>query len=382
MPIGVIGETAGRLSTSEKYDGRIGTASVAPSFDEFARLSKGNRNMTMRRLRGAWLGVAIAVGAVVAGGSARAEVRELKIAIQYGLGYLPLMVAKNRGLIEKHAAALGAGPVTVHWTVVNGGVATNDALLSGNAHIAAAGIAPLLTIWDKTRGGLNVKALAGLDSSAFWLNSNNPKVRSIRDLTDRDRIAVPAVKVSINSVVLQIAAEQAFGPGHHYDLEPLTTTLSPPEATAALVSGKTEITGHVTSPTYGSQQLAYPNVHRILTSRDVIGEATMVLAYATQTFHDENPKVVAAVLGALRDGFALIERDKDEAARIYLAEESSRLAHADVVALLNNPDISYSLVPHNTRVIADFMHRVGSLKNKPDSWRDYIFPALHAEAGS
>lgn len=349
--------------------------------DIFAQYSKGNGTMTMRRFRGAWLGIAVAMVAAVSAGSARAEVRELTIAIQYGLGYLPLMIAKNQGLIEKHAEALGAGPVTVRWTVLNGGVATNDALLSGNAHIVAAGIAPLLTIWDKTRGGLNVKALAGLDSSAYWLNSNNPNVRSIRDLTDKDRIAVPAVKVSINSVVLQIAAEKEFGPGHHYDLEPLTTTLSPPDATAALVSGRTEITGHVTSPTYGSQQLAYPNVHRILNSRDVIGEATLVLAYATQKFHDENPKVAAAFVGALRDGFALIARDKDEAARVYLAEEPSRLSHAEVVALLNNPDIGYSLVPHNTQVIADFMHRVGSLKTRPDSWKDYTFPILHAEAG-
>lgn len=338
--------------------------------------------MIARRLRGAWLGIAITAGMALAATGARAEVAELKIAIQYGLGYLPLMVAKNRGLIEQYAEAQGAGPVKVSWHVLNGGVATNDALLSGNAHIVAAGISPLLTIWDKTRGGLNVKAIAGLDSSAYWVNSNNPNVRSIRDLTDKDRIAVPAVKVSINSVILQIAAEKEFGPGHHYDLEPLTTTLSPPEATAALVSGRTEITGHVTTPTYGSQQLAYPNVHRILNSRAVIGDATLVLAYATQKFYDENPKVTAAFVNALRDGFALIERDKAEAARIYLAEEPSKLSHKEVVALLDNPDISYSLVPHNTRVIADFMHRVGSIRNKPDSWKDYVFPILHGETGS
>lgn len=342
--------------------------------------------MAFGTIRGAWLGLAVALagalGAALAPAAVRAEVPELKIGIQYGLGYLPLMVAKNQQLIEKYAEARGAGKVKVSWQVLSGGAALNDALLSGNAHIVAAGIAPLLTIWDKTRGGLNVKALAGLDSSAYWLNSNNPNVRSLRDLTEKDRIAVPAVKISINSVVLQIAAEKEFGPGHHYDLEPLTVTLSPPEATAALLSGKTEITGHITTPTYGTIQLASPNVHRILNSRDVIGEATMVLAYATSKFYEDNPKVAAAVVDALRDGFALIARDKAEAARIYLAEESSKLSHEDVVKLLNNPDISYSLVPHNTGVIADFMHRVGSLKKKPESWKDYVFPILHGESGS
>ncbi|PWC40379.1 ABC transporter substrate-binding protein [Azospirillum sp. TSO22-1] len=334
------------------------------------------------RLSGAALAVAAMLWTALAPPAARAEVPELKIAIQYGLGYLPLMVAKNKQLIEKHAEARGAGPVKVSWIVLNGGAATNDALLTGNAHIVGAGIAPLLTIWDKTRTSNPVKALTGLDSSAYWINSNNANVRTIRDLTDKDRIAVPAVKISINSVVLQIAAEKEFGPGHHYDFEKLTVQLSPPEATAALVSGKTEITGHITTPTYGTVQLASPNVHRILSSRDVFGTATLVLAYGTTKFYEENPKLAAAFVDAVRDGLALIERDKEEAARVYLAEESNKLTHAEVVALLNNPDISYSLVPVNTGVIADFMHRVGSIKTKPASWKDYVFPLLHDEAGS
>ncbi|MBP2230432.1 hypothetical protein J2847_003737 [Azospirillum agricola] len=78
----------------------------------------------------------------------------------------------------------------------------------------------------------------------------------------------------------------------------------------------------------------------------------------------------------------LIERDKTLAARAYLAEESSKLSEADVLALLNNPDITHSFVPYNTGVITDFMHRVGSIKNKPASWRDYAFSDLHGEAGS
>ncbi|CAO3381055.1 ABC transporter substrate-binding protein [Azospirillum argentinense] len=336
---------------------------------------------TATTARRAFLGLALAAGvALVSPADARAEVKDLTIAIQYGLSYLPWMVARNQGLIQKHAEAQGIGPIKVNWLVLNGGVAANDALLSGNAQIVSAGISPLLAVWDRTRGG--VKAISGLDSSAFWINSNNPNVRSIRDLTDRDRIAVPAVKVSINSVILQIAAEKALGPGHHYDFEALTTPLSPPEATAALVSGKTEITGHVTTPTYGTLQLAHPNVHRILNSRDVIGEATLVLAYATQTFYDANPALVAAVTKALGEGFALIASDKAEAARAYLAEERSKLTHEEVVALLNNPDISYSQVPHNTGVIADYMHRVGSLKSKPASWKDFTFPILHSESGS
>lgn len=82
--------------------------------------------------RRAFLGLIMAAGLVpIFPGGARAEVKDLTIAIQYGLSYLPWMIARNQGLIEKHVEAQGVGPVKVNWLVLNGGVAANDALLSG-----------------------------------------------------------------------------------------------------------------------------------------------------------------------------------------------------------------------------------------------------------
>jgi NitT/TauT family transport system substrate-binding protein len=31
---------------------------------------------------------------------------------------------------------------------------------------------------------------------------------------------------------------------------------------------------------------------------------------------------------------------------------------------------------------AEFMSKVGAIKNKPASWKDYLFEDLHAEPGS
>lgn len=50
--------------------------------------------------------------------------------------------------------------------------------------------------------------------------------RHLADFTQRDSIALPAVRVSFQAVVLQIAAEQAFGAGQHARLDPLTVSLS------------------------------------------------------------------------------------------------------------------------------------------------------------
>src|SRR5438552_17644138 len=101
--------------------------------------------------------VALAILACVALVSlpARAELAEIKVAQQYGIGYLPLMLMEEQKLIEKHAKAAGV-EVKVGWAKFAGGNVMNDALLSNSLQFASGGVAPLITIWAKTRGNLNV----------------------------------------------------------------------------------------------------------------------------------------------------------------------------------------------------------------------------------
>ncbi|MET5020420.1 ABC transporter substrate-binding protein, partial [Burkholderia pseudomallei] len=83
----------------------------------------------------------------------------------------------------------------VDWVKLSGGAAINDALLSGSIDIAGEGVVPLLTIWDRTRGRKNVKGVASLGNMPYYLVSNDPRVKTIADITARERIAVPAVTV-------------------------------------------------------------------------------------------------------------------------------------------------------------------------------------------
>ena len=128
-------------------------------------------------------------------GVAHAEGR-LRIAEQFGVVYLLLNVARDQQLIEKHGKQQGVD-VKVEWTQLSGGAAVNDALLSGAIDIAGAGVGPLLTLWDRTHGRQNVKGVASLGNFPYYLVSNNPKVKSIADFSDKDRIALPAVTVSV-----------------------------------------------------------------------------------------------------------------------------------------------------------------------------------------
>ena len=179
--------------------------------------------------------------------TARAELAELKVAKQYGISYLPLMLMEDGKLIEKYAKAAGID-VSVTWATFAGGNVMNDALLSNSLQFASGGVGPLVILWSRTRGNLDVRGVGALNSMPLYLVTRNPDVKTIKDFTDKDRIGMPAVKISVQALALQMAAEQVFGPGQQNRLDPLTVTMAHPDAMQAMLSGQSEVDSHFGSP--------------------------------------------------------------------------------------------------------------------------------------
>lgn len=314
--------------------------------------------------------------------SAHAEVNEVRIAQQFGINYLPLTIMKKYRLVEKKAAEAGLGEVSVTWAQFGAGAGMNDALLSGSLDFASGGVGPLLTIWDKAKGILDVKGVAALGSMPLYLNTTNPKVKSVKDFTAQDKIALPAVKVSIQAVLLQMAAAQAFGQDNYARLDPLTVSMKHPEALAALLSRGTEITAHFGNAPFQEQELADPKVHRVLSSYDILGRSTLNSLYTTSKFHDANPKLYRAVLAALKDAVKLINDDKSAAAQVYIDEEQSKLSLPFVVKILSDPDFIVTTTPEAIAKYATFMHKINAIRNLPKDWKDVYFPEIHDAPGS
>ena len=313
---------------------------------------------------------------------ARAEVKEVRIAQQFGVAYLPLMVIRKLGLIEKHAEKSAAGALKVTWTTFSSGADMNTALIAGTLDFASGGVGPVLQIWGRTRGNIDVRGVAALGSLPLYLNTTNPGVKTLGDFTARDRIALPAVKVSIQAVILQMAAAQLFGEANYSTLDTLTVGMSHPQATAALLSAGTEITAHFTNSPFQEQQLQDARVRRVLNSYDVLGgPATLNSLYATGKFRADNPKVYAAVLAALREAMTVINRDKAAAAKLYVEEEKSRLAPEFVLKIISDPQFIFTVTPQGFMKFAEFMYKTEALKVKPSSWKDVFFPELHNENG-
>jgi NitT/TauT family transport system substrate-binding protein len=326
---------------------------------------------------------AAAVIALAFPGDAAAEINTVRLAEQPGLGYLPLMVMREFALIEKHVEKVGLPKPKVEWLKFSGGAAMNEAILSGSLEVASGGVGPLVTIWDRTKGRFDVKGISAINSMPLYLTSNNPNVKSIKDFTDKDRIALPAVRVSIQAVTLQIAAEKQFGKGNHTKLDSLTVSMPHPTATAALLSGKTEVTAHLSSPPFQYQQLRDKRIHRVLSSYDVLGgKTTFNSLWARSNFRVENPKTYKALVDALNEAMAWIKGNREKAADVYIKQSKSKLDRAFILSMIKDPEIEFTTAPRNTMGYASFMHRIGSVKNSPASWKDYYFEEIHGAGGS
>ncbi|WP_437891653.1 ABC transporter substrate-binding protein [Phytobacter sp. V91] len=323
--------------------------------------------------------LAVALSGISA--SALAE-GKISIAQQFGIGYLILDVVRDQQLIEKEGKKEGLD-IEVEWRTISGATGMNEALLSGALDVASAGVPPLLTLWDRTKDKQNVKAIASLGSMPNYLLSNNPAVKSIKDLSDKDRIAVPAAGVGFQSRTLQIETAKLYGDSDFKRFDKISVSLPHPDASAALIAGGSEITTHFSSPPFQYQALEHSNVHKVLSSYDVLGgQATFNVLYTTQKFHDENPKTYKAFYRALAEAAKIINADKNAAAETYIRVEKSRLPLSLVQKIVNDPEISFTISPERTGVYAEKLQELGVLKNKAASWKDYFFNEAWENPGS
>lgn len=328
----------------------------------------------------AGFGISLLAASVLAPNLAHAE-GEIRIAEQFGIVYLLLNVVRDQQLIEKHGKEEGID-IKVDWTQLSGGAAINDALLSGSIDMAGAGVGPLLTIWDRTHGRQNIKAVASLGNFPYYLVSNNPQVKTIADISDKDRIAVPAVGVSVQSRFLQYAAAKQWGDKAFNRLDKYTLALPHPDATAALIAGGTELSGHFSNPPFQDQALKNPSVHVVLDSYDVLGPNSPTVLFATEKFRNDNPKTYKAFTEALAEAAEFAQHDKAAAADTYIRVTKANIDRDELLKIIDNPQYEFTVTPKNTYPLAEFMYRIGAIKHKPESWKDYFFQDAKPLQGS
>jgi NitT/TauT family transport system substrate-binding protein len=308
----------------------------------------------------------------------RAEVSEVTIAQQFGVAFLPFMLMERDNLVEKHAKAAGIALKT-NWQKVAGPSVINDGLLSGTVHFGAVGAPSLITLWSKTKGNVGIKGMAAMTSYPLYFVTRNPDLKSLKDLSQKDKVAVPSVKISTQALMLQMAAADLFGQANYQKFDEFTVSLSHPDAMVALMNNTGGVNAHFATSPFYEAEMKIPGARVLTTSYEILGgRASALVIIATSKFHDANPTVYKAFLAAQKEAIDTINKDKRKAARDYLdIAQDKKSTLEEILGVINDKDYAYTLSPEKVFKTAVFMGKVGTIKDPPAKWQDMFFPDIH-----
>ena len=308
----------------------------------------------------------------------RAEVTEITIAQQFGVAFLPFMLMERDNLVEKHAKAAGI-ELKTNWQKVAGPSVINDGLLSGTVHFGAVGAPSLITLWSKTKGNVGIKGMAAMTSYPLYFVTRNPDLKTLKDVSQKDKIAVPSVKISTQALMLQMAAADLFGQANYQKFDEYTVSLAHPDAMVALMNNTGGVNAHFATSPFYEAEMKIPGARVLTTSYEILGgRASALVIIATSKFHDANPKVYKAFLAAEKEAIEIINKDKRKAAQDYLDIAKDRKSTLEeIFGVINDKDYAFTLSPEKVFKTAVFMGKVGSIKDPPAKWQDLFFPDIH-----
>lgn len=305
-------------------------------------------------------------GAATDGGSGK--VSAITIAYQPGLGYAPLLLAKQQGLLEKK---LPGAKIT--WKVLSSGAAIRDGMLAGEIQVGAGGIGPFLVGYD---GGVQWKIVSALNDMNLHLMVKDPKYKGLADLKGAGKVAMPAPD-SIQAVVLRKAAQDHLGDAKALDSQIIA--MSHPDGLQALMSG--QIAAHLTSPPFQSQEQAQ-GAHKVVGSYDVFGEHTFNSAFMLTAYSDKHPDVRKALEDSISEAVQMLTSQPDQAAALLSAESGGKTSVNEEKAQITASDVKFTTKPLGFIAFAKFMQQIGLIKKVPGSASDLFFANDLTEGGS
>jgi NitT/TauT family transport system substrate-binding protein len=183
---------------------------------------------------------------------------------------------------------------------------------------------------------------------------------------------------------MQMYAAERYGADEAFRFDRYTVTMTHPDALIALLSGGNQINAHFTSPPFHQREIRDQRVRTVLDTNDIMGgDTTFTMLSTTARFREASSEAYAAVLAALEEANELIRSDPQAAAEILFAAESAAgFSVEELVEVLRDPEIRFTTTPENVVKYAEFMHDIGSIENRPASWRDMFFPEIHGAPGS
>jgi NitT/TauT family transport system substrate-binding protein len=304
---------------------------------------------------------------------------EIAIGVGHGIGFLPLFIAQDLRLLDKHARANG----------LNGKLALRrfpaaapmrQALATGEIAAGAYGLPAFLLARDAARQTpQELLVVSGLTTLPLVLLTARPNIRAINDLKPADKIAVPMLTAPQVSY-LSMQTHPWFG---RERLRQQLVVMPHQESLDALTEGKS-IAAYFSSPPFTQIALKDSKVRAVTSSVDIMGGKTSFLVMASPksalTSHPKLPEVLAK---AIEEASTIIRNDPRRAAMIWLKWEPSHTLDARTVeGILRDLKDEFGNGVFGVEATATYLRRDNRLKDRVSTWKDVVAPAVAAGQGS
>lgn len=344
------------------------------------RLCSARITLLAAALVAAAISVSLPASAQTRSKSERGLVRaaEIKIGVGHGIGFLPLYLAHDMKLIEKHAKAAG---ITSRVSIERYSTAAplQQAMAKGEVAAGAYGLSTFLLARDTPK---EMVAISGLTTLPLVLLTARPNIKSLSDLKSNDRIAVPMLTAPQTAYLRMQADKSAFGAWNR--LRQQIVVMPHQDALDAMTSGKDNVAAYFSSPPFTQVALKEPKVRALLSSDDIMGGKTsfLVIAASRETMKAQ-PKLAEVLSRAIDEASAMIRNDPRRAAVMWLKyEPSGTLDVRAAEVILRDLKDDFGSGIFGIEAMASFMNSNGRLKNAPASWKDVVAPVLASGSGS
>ena len=283
------------------------------------------------------------------------ETPTITIAYQQSIGFAPLMVMKEKGLLENNYD----GELNVDLKLMKGGAEINEALISGALDVGVVGVPVAI---KGVLAGSPYKIAGAMCAQPYLLLTNKPEIQTLADITSEDQIAAINLN-SQNHILLEMACKKILGDPHALDGN--VAALSNSEGYTSMLSGA--VSCHLVSSPICFMELESQDadIHEIEIGPDIWPpENTAIVTIVRNSLHD-NEKLYGAFMTAMDEAMQFINENPEETAEIV--SQYFDASAEEILKWMQDPRYCFDQELHGVMEMADFMIEIGLLDEGPSS---------------
>lgn len=239
----------------------------------------------------------------------KTETKKIAIAYQYGLAYAPVIIVKEKGLMEEAYKNLTGNELQVEWVQMSSGADINNGIASGEIDAGFMGIGPAMTGISK---GLNYKVFTNISGQEHGMMSNDAAIASLGDLVGTENQIALVNIGSIQHIILAKALAENGYDAHALDAN--IVAMKHPDGMASLESGAVKC--HLTSSPYIFYEHDNANLYEIKEVHEAWGQDKSFIVGIASTELNSDAELYQALCDSFVAAIDLINNNVNEAAAL------------------------------------------------------------------